>query len=139
VSFVLDTCAVSEITKPAPNPNVLAWFNGQDPAALYVSVLTVGEIEKGIAVLRPGRKKRALTGWLATLRSRYAHRILPIDAAIAAIWGRTAAAVERRGAALGVVDGLIAATAIHHGYTVVTRNADDFALTGVALLNVWQE
>ena len=139
MSFVLDTGAVSEITKPAPNPNVLAWFNGQDPAALYVSVLTVGEIEKGIAVLRPGRKKRALTGWLATLRSRYAHRILPIDAAIAAIWGRTAAAVERRGAALGVVDGLIAATAIHHGYTVVTRNADDFALTGVALLNVWQE
>jgi predicted nucleic acid-binding protein len=57
VSFVLDTCAVSEITKPAPNPNVLAWFNGQDPAALYVSVLTVGEIEKGMAALRPGRKK----------------------------------------------------------------------------------
>lgn len=139
MSFVLDTCAVSEITKPAPNPNVLAWFNGQDPAALYVSVLTLGAIEKGIAALRPGRKKRGLTGWLATLRSRYAHRILPIDAAIAAIWGRTAAAVERRGAALGVVDGLIAATAIHHGYTVVTRNADDFALTGVALLNVWQE
>jgi predicted nucleic acid-binding protein len=139
VSFVLDTCAVSEITKPAPNPNVLAWFNGQDPAALYVSVLTLGEIEKGISVLRPGRKKRALTGWLATLRSTYAHRILPIDAAIAAIWGRTAAAVERQGGTLGVVDGLIAATALHHGYTVVTRNAGDFALTGVALLNVWQE
>ena len=139
MSFVLDTCAVSEISKPAPNPNLLAWFNGQDPAALYVSVLTVGEIEKGIAALRPGRKKRALTGWLATLRSTYAHRILPIDAAIAAIWGRTAAAVERRGGTLGVVDGLIAATAIHHGYTVVTRNAGDFALTGVALLNVWRE
>ncbi|MGD0945858.1 MAG: PIN domain-containing protein [Candidatus Binatia bacterium] len=76
---------------------------------------------------------------LATLRSRYAHRILPIDATIAAIWGRTAAAVERRGGTLGVVDGLIAATAIHHGYTVVTRNAGEFALTGVALLNVWQQ
>jgi len=139
VSFILDTCTVSEVTKPSPDPNVLAWFNDQDPAALYISALTVGEIEKGIAALRPGRKKRALIGWLATLRSTYAHRILPIDAAIAAIWGRTAAAVERRGGGLGVVDGLIAATALHYGYTVVTRNAEDFAATGVALLNVWQD
>jgi predicted nucleic acid-binding protein len=69
----------------------------------------------------------------------YADRILPINTAIATTWGRMAALVERRGGSLGVVDGLISATAVHHGYTVVTRHTDDFAATGVALLNVWQD
>ena len=138
MSFVLDTCALSELTRPAPHPRVAAWFGAQDPDALYLSVLTVGEIEKGIAVLRAGRKKIALASWLATLRSTYAERILPIDATVATIWGRLAAGVERRGRALGVIDGLIAATALHHGCTVVTRNVMDFADTGVPVLNVWE-
>jgi predicted nucleic acid-binding protein len=101
-------------------------------------VLTVGEIEKGIAALPTGRKRVALSGWLATLRSTYGDRILSIDAAIAAIWGRTAARIEGAGGRLAVVDGLIAATAVHHGYTVVTRNVGDFVKTGVAILNAWQ-
>jgi predicted nucleic acid-binding protein len=138
VSFLLDTCTLSELTRPRPRPQVFAWFEVQDAAALYLSVLTVGEIEKGIAALPRGRKKTTLTGWLATLRSTYAERILPIDDAVAAIWGRTAARVERLGRALGVVDGLIAATAIRHGFTVVTRNVADFDGTGAAILNVWE-
>ena len=139
MSFLLDTCTVSELTKPSPHPGVLTWFDTQDSSALYLSVLTVGEIEKGIAGLRPGRRKQGLTSWLATLRATYADRILPINTAIATIWGRMAALVARRGGSLGVVDGLIAATAVHHGYTVVTRNTGEFAATGVALLNVWQD
>ena len=139
MSFLLDTCTVSELTKPSPNPGVLTWFDAQDSSALYLSVLTVGEIEKGIAGLRPGRKQQGVTSWVATLRATYADRILPINTASATIWGRMAALVERHGGSLGVVDGLIAATAVHHGYTVVTRNTDDFAATGVALLNVWQD
>jgi len=85
-----------------------------------------------------GPKKAALASWLATLRSTYAERVLPIDATIATIWGRLTALVERRGGLLGVVDGLIAATALHHGYTVVTRNIADFAGTGVPVINVWE-
>jgi len=138
VSFVLDTCALSELTRPAPERSVAAWFDAQDPEALYLSVLTLGEIEKGIAALRGGRKKTALASWLATLRTAYAERILPIDAVVATTWGRLAALVERRGGTLGVVDGLIAATALHHGYAVVTRNVADFAGTGVSVLDVWQ-
>lgn len=137
MSFLLDTCTVSELTRPRPDPGVLAWFDGQDAAALHLSVLSVGEIEKGIAVLPRGRKRSTLTGWLATLRAAYADRILPIDDAVAAIWGRTAARVERGGRTLGVVDGLLAATAVRHGFTLVTRNVADFEGTGAAVLNVW--
>ena len=138
MSFLLDTCFLSELTRPKPHPNVVRWFEAQDSAALFVSVLTIGEIEKGITALPTGRKKVSLGGWLATLRSTYGDRLLSIDAAIAAIWGRTAARIERDGGMLAVVDGLLAATALHHGYTVVTRNVGDFQKTGVALLNAWQ-
>lgn len=138
MSFVLDTCALSELTRPTPHPKVAAWFDAQEPSLLYLSVLTVGEIAKGVAAMPAGRKRTVLAGWLATLGSTYGSRILPIDGAIATIWGRTAANVERKGSSLGVVDGLIAATALRHGYTVVTRNVDDFAATGVPLLNIWQ-
>jgi toxin FitB len=138
VSFLLDTCVLSELTRPKPHANVIRWFEAQDAAALFVSVLTIGEIEKGIAALPTGRKKVALSGWLATLRSTYSDRVLSIDAAIAATWGRAAARIERGGGRLAVVDGLIAATAVHHGYTVVTRNVADFANTGVALLDAWR-
>jgi predicted nucleic acid-binding protein len=138
VSFLLDTCLLSELTRPKPHLNVIRWFEAQHSASLFVSVLTIGQIEKGIASLPTGRKKVALSGWLATLRSTYADRLLPIDSAVAAIWGRTAARVERDGGTLAVVDGLIAATALHRGYTVVTRNVGEFRKTGVALLNAWQ-
>jgi len=114
------------------------WFDTQDTAALFVSVLTLGEIEKGVCLLPASRKKAALTSWLGTLRSTYTTRILPIDAAVAAIWGQVAARTERAGRLLGVIDGLIAATAVHHGYTIVTRNVDDFETTGTAILNVWE-
>jgi predicted nucleic acid-binding protein len=118
--------------------NVVRWFDAQDATALFVSVLTLGEIEKGVDLLPAGRKKAALTSWLGTLRSRYATRILPIDAAVAAIWGRTAARAERGGRSLGVIDGLIAATAVHYGFAIVTRNVDDFETTGAPVLNVWE-
>lgn len=138
MSFLLDTCVLSELTRPTPHSRVSAWLGEQDAAALHLSVLTVGEIEKGVALLPRGMKKRSLTTWLATLRSTYADRLLPVDSAIAAIWGRTAAAVQRRGRRLSVVDGLIAATALHHGLTVVTRNVADFQATGATLLNPWE-
>jgi toxin FitB len=129
---------LSELTRPRPNVHVVRWFDAQDATALFVSVLTLGEIEKGVGLLPGSRKKAALTSWLGTLRSTYAARILPIDTAVASIWGRTAARAERLGRPLGVIDGLIAATAVHHAYSIVTRNVDDFATTGAPILNVWE-
>lgn len=138
MSFLLDTCVLSELTRPTPDRHVAAWLDDQDAESLYLSVLTVGEIEKGVAAVPRGRKKRSLTSWLASLRSRYAERLLPVDTAVAAIWGRTTAAAERRGRRLDVVDGLIAATALHHGLSVVTRNVADFDASGATLLNPWE-
>jgi predicted nucleic acid-binding protein len=138
VSFLVDTCALAELVKPRPHPGVLAWFEAQDAEALHLSALTVGEIEKGVALLPPGRRRTALRTWLATLASTYASRVLPVDTAVAAAWGRMCAAAERDGGKVSVVDGLIAATAIHHGLTVVTRNTKDFAPTGASLLDPWR-
>jgi predicted nucleic acid-binding protein len=138
VSFVLDTCVVSELARPSANPRVLDWFAAQPAEALFVSVLTVGEIEKGIARLAQGTKRRRLAAWLAALRTTYAERLLAVDEAVAAVWGRLAAHADRNGTRLGVIDGLIAATACHHDYTVVTRNVADFAPSGVPLLDPWK-
>jgi predicted nucleic acid-binding protein len=138
VSFVLDTCVLSELARPVPDRGLTLWFEAQEAEALFLSVLTVGELEQGIAVLSAGRKRSALTTWLATLRSTFADRILPIDIATAAVWGRAAARARRRGRRLAVIDGLIAAAASHHGYTVVTRNVADFEAAGVSLLNPWR-
>jgi Predicted nucleic acid-binding protein, contains PIN domain len=138
VSFLLDTCALAELVRPRPHPGVLAWFEAQDAESLYLSSLTVGEIEKGVALLPAGRRQAALRTWLGTLSSTYSSRVLPVDAAVAAAWGRMCAAAEQGGRRLAVVDGLIAATAIHHGLTVVTRNTKDFAPTGTSLLDPWR-
>jgi predicted nucleic acid-binding protein len=138
VSFLIDTCALAELVKPRPHVGVLAWFDAQDAEALHLSALTVGEIEKGVALLPAGRRRTALRTWLGSLASTYSSRVLPVDAAVSAVWGRMAAAAEHSGRHLSVVDGLIAATAIHHGLTVVTRNTKDFALTGASLLDPWR-
>lgn len=137
MSFLLDTCALSELTRPAPDRNFSLWFDDRQASELFLSVLTIGEIERGIARLPAGRKKTRLIGWLGALRSTYSERILPIDDQVASIWGRMAAATAAQGQTLGVIDGLIAATALSHGYTVVTRNVADFAPTGVSLVNPW--
>lgn len=138
MSFLVDTCALAELVKPRPHPAVLTWFDAQDAEALHLSALTVGDIEKGVALLSSGRRRTALRTWLATLASTYASRVLPVDAAVAVAWGRLCAAAERDGRHVSVVDGLIAATAIHHGLTVVTRNTKDFAPTGASLLDPWR-
>jgi toxin FitB len=137
VSFLLDTCALSELSRPSPEPRVIEWFDAQEPDSLFLSVLSVGEISRGIAALSPGRRKTTLTTWLASLRSSYADRVLGIDAAIAVAWGQITLRCERRGRPLAVVDGLIAATALHHGYAVVTRNLRDFTDTGATIVNPW--
>jgi hypothetical protein len=128
VSWLLDTCALSEYVKKAPAPAVIRWLDEQDEASLYLSVVSLGEIEKGILKLRAAdaRRSQKLTAWLGKLEQRFAGRILPLDAAALHAWAQLAASAELSGRHLPVMDGLIMATAQCHGLTVVTRNTEDF-------------
>ncbi len=137
MKVLLDTCVLSEIRRADGNETVkaaVAAFNAED---LFISVLSVGEITKGISLLEDGPRKRELAEWLHSLERDHADRILPLDLDTAHTWGELAAAAQRAGKALPSVDGLIAATAHRHGLHVMTRNVNDFSATGVLLLNPW--
>ena len=136
--FLLDTNLISELVRPKPAPKVTAWIDATDESLLYLSVLTLGEIHKGIASLRDTSRRVALEAWLdSDLVLRFANRILPIDQAVADRWGRIAAQVAATRSSLPVIDGLLAATAMQHNLTLVTRNTKDVATTGVPVLNPW--
>jgi predicted nucleic acid-binding protein len=137
VSYLLDTCVVSEPTKPRPAPAVVAWLRSADPESLYLSVLTLGEIEKGIERLPANARRRALRHWLEQVRAQTEDRIVAVDDAIATEWGRLLARAEKRGETLPAIDALIGASAIVRGLTVVTRNASDIGRAGAAILDPW--
>jgi predicted nucleic acid-binding protein len=137
--YLIDTNCVSELIRPAPNPQVTKWFYSVSDYSLFLSVLTLGEIRRGIANLPQGKRRAGLDIWIETvLKPRYAGRILPIDDAVAEQWGILAASAKKSGQPLGTIDGLIAATALNYELTVVTRNVDDFRHTNVTLFNPWQ-
>ena len=137
--FLLDTNCISELVRPKPEPRVVDWMEAADEALLYLSVLTFGEIRKGVAGLPQGKRRAHLETWLELeLQARFAGRIVPIDAAIADRWGLIAAEAKQRGKVLSVIDGLLAATALHRNLTVVSRNAGDFANARVQVLNPWE-
>ena len=129
MSWLLDTCALSEYTKKAPSPKVIAWLDEQDETSLFISVISLGEIEKGILKLRAidPRRSQKLTAWLGKLEQRFAGRILPLDAAALHVWAQIAAHTELAGQPLPVMDALLMATAQCHGLNIVTRNVQDFA------------
>lgn len=136
--FLLDTNVISELVKPKPDDRVRRWIEETDESILFLTVLTLGEIRKGVERLRSGRRRGRLESWLQVdLPSRFQDRILPIDAAIADRWGRISAIATAKGKPVPVIDGLLAATAIHHNLTLVTRNSSDVSGTGVATLNPW--
>jgi len=137
--FLLDTNCISELVRLKPEPGVVDWLKATDEALLYLSVLTVGEIRKGVAGLPQGKRRTRLETWLELeLQARFAGRIVPIDAAIADRWGLIAAEAKRTGKAVSVIDGLLAATALHRNLTVVSRNAGDFRNAQVQVLNPWE-
>jgi len=139
VRFLLDTMVVSEPAKPKPDAGVVAWLEAQDPWDLTVSVLTLGEIQRGVERMATGRRKTELANWLATaLLAHFGERVLPVDVSVALAWGTFTANSERLGRPLHVVDGLLLATARVHGLTLVTRNTSDFAERGVAVLNPYE-
>jgi toxin FitB len=137
VSYLVDTCVVSEPTKPRPATKVVAWLREAAPEALYFSVLTFGEIEKGIERLTGSARRRNLRAWMERVRALSADRILPVDEAVAIEWGRLLARAEKRGEVLPAIDALLGATAIVHDLTVVTRNTSDIGRTGARLVDPW--
>ena len=136
MSFLIDTCALSELVRPKPSPWVIAWFDTTPSSLLFVSVLTLGEIREGIERLTASRRRARIVSWLETeLPAWFEDRVLPVDTGVADEWGRLTARSEN----IPAIDGLIAATALRHRLTVVTRNEADFAATGVELLNPWKD
>jgi predicted nucleic acid-binding protein len=140
VNLLLDTNVLSEVRRPAPSPKVLAWLDTIDEDRAFISVASIAELRRGIALLEDGRRHAALAAWLAhDLPARFAERILPIDHAVAERWGDLMAHSRRSGVALSVMDGFFAATALANDLTLVTRNVKDFAAFGVQLLNPWDD
>ncbi len=138
--FLLDTNLISELVRPRPNSGVIDWIKSTDESILHISVLTAGEIRKGIAVLADGRRRTSLESWLEhELASRFSGRILPIDQGVADRWGRISAAAKTRGTPLPVVDGLLAATALHFNLTVVSRDKTYAAVAGLDCFNPWHD
>lgn len=136
--YLLDTSVLSEPVRPKPDAGVKRWFAEHEDASLYVSVLTLGEIHKGIVRLADQARRDALQNWLdSELTRRFHGRLLTVDADVAAEWGRMAGRAASQGSALPVIDGLLAATAAVHHLTVVTRNVRDFERCGVAVYNPW--
>ena len=126
--------------RPRPEPKVKDWFAAQEIDALFLSVVSIGELESGFATMTDAARRRRLELWLERhLELLFGGRVLPVTQAIAARWGRLDGTRQSIGRPLGVADGMIAATALEHRLTVVTRNTKHFTGLGVALINPWLE
>jgi predicted nucleic acid-binding protein len=137
--YLLDTNVISELIKLRPESKVVSWFQATSEELLYLSVLAIGEIRKGIDSLPRSNKRALLESWLANdLVLRFAGRILAVNLDIAERWGLICAQAKIAGASLAVIDGLMAATALHHNLTLVTRNTKDVQVAGINTLNPWQ-
>jgi len=137
VNWLLDTSVLSELRRKAPDRRVEQWVSDRPVSSLYLSVLTLGEIRKGIECVADAKRRAALVDWLEIeLPARFAGRILPVDVAVADCWGRLLAAAGRP---LPTIDSLLAATALAHQSVMVTRNTPDFQGLGVTVLNPWDD
>ncbi len=137
MSYLVDTNVISELRHREPDPNVVEWFGQRPSTALFLSVLTLGEIRKGIELVPDGRRRLRLLDWLQVeLPKFFAGRILPVDGPVADRWGRLQADAGRP---VPAVDSLLAATAWHHGLHLVTRNIGEFAYRGLEVTNPWTD
>lgn len=139
MKLLLDTCAISELRRDDCLPAARAAIEAANDDDLFLSVITIGEIQNGISLLPASNRKQELEGWLSAIEALYANRILPITRETARIWGEITARSKQAGRPLGAADGLIAATAIEHGLHVFTRNSSDFISTGVLLSDPWSK
>ena len=136
--YLFDTCAISEMVKKHPNEKVVQWIRECDEDSIFLSVLTLGEIQKGISKLSDSKRRVKIQKWLDTdLKERFSERILPITHEIALTWGIVEGESLNKGRPLPTIDALIGATAITHNLTVVTRNVLDIQATGARVLDLW--
>ncbi len=137
--YLVDTNVSSELSRERPEPKVLDFIVNADQASLFLSVMTIGEILKGINALPNSKRRSDLQAWLDNdVRPWFAGRILPVTENIAASWATLSALSKLRGKPLAIVDGLIAATALEHDLTIATRNTKDFSGFGARLINPWE-
>ena len=137
MKYLLDTCAISEITKPQANRGVIEWLKSTNSEDLYLSVINIGEIKKGINKLSASKKKQDLLFWLETLLEDYQSRILTVDLSVMENWSLLVANAEKKGQPIASMDSIIAAIAYTHHLTLVTRNERDFYACNIPILNPW--
>lgn len=136
MKFLLDTCVISELSKKKPNAKITKWISSINENNLFLSVLTIGEIYKGVEKLPDSEKKSRLYSWVTNeLQERFNNRILNLDIVAASIWGKIQAQSELAGKPMPIIDGQIAAIGICNNLTVATRNVSDLAISGVLLYN----
>jgi toxin FitB len=138
MSYLIDTCCISELVKKKPDPKVVKWFNDVDEFSVYVSVITFGELRKGIEKLPDSAKKDTLNRWIdEEMTQRFKNRILDVSMKEANEWGNVLAGAEKNGTPIPAIDALIAATARVHDLKVVTRNTKDMENSGAEWFNPW--
>jgi predicted nucleic acid-binding protein len=139
VSYLLDTNIISEFANLVPNLSVQSWLQDHQSQGLYLSVITVGEIQQGITRLPLSKKRDRLFEWLQkSILGDYSEFILPIDTDTMMQWGELTGKLMQKGQKMSVMDSLIAASALQHNLKLVTRNQSDFVNTGLTLVNPWQ-
>jgi toxin FitB len=139
MKYLLDTCVISEILRPKSSRKVTKWIKDEDENNLFISVLSIGELHKGIEKLAESKRKRELHNWVENdLKERFWNRIIDIDMQTAMIWGKIQGMAECIGRPMPAIDSLIAATGIAHNLTVVTRKTSDMLESGVSLFNPWE-
>ncbi len=138
MNFLLDTNVISEPKQKQPHAQVLAWLDAQDESKLFLSVLTIGEIKKGITRLDSSKKKAELEKWLEKLRTRFSRRILALSERTFLVWGKMYGEFEKKGIVRPAFDSLLEATALEHDLIFVTRNVKNFQHSSVTILNPWE-
>ena len=139
MKYLLDTCVISEVIKRKPYSNVIKWIKQEEESNFFISVLTIGELHKGIEKLDKSKRKEELHNWVENdLKERFCNRIIDIDMQVAMMWGKIQGMTDRAGKPMPAIDSLIAATGITHHLTVVTRNTSDMKESGAVLLNPWE-
>ena len=137
--FLLDTNIASELIRARPEPRVANWVYARDEQSLYLSAVSIGELRRGFIILPASKRRTELEQWFENdLVPRFRGRILPVTYSIADRWGILGGECQLRGTPLSMADGMIAATALEHDLTVVTRNVKDFAGLGVTVFNPWE-
>jgi toxin FitB len=139
VNYLLDTCVLSEFTRRKPDPKVIDWVDHMEEEKLFLSVISLGEIQRGIERLPESHRKTELLAWVNDeLVGRFGARLVPLEAATMLIWGTLTARLEAAGQPRPVMDTLIAASALRHNLIVATRNVADFAPCGTQVINPWE-